>query len=570
MPEAVQRRYESAAQSLSSSSEFSPTTDTPSTRTSSSRPRSLLFNQAMAWLSRSPTTPSRPASPTHSSSSARSPKSSKSPKSPRAKPKSTVATPPASPPTTSTALPPLPSSKPTRDESPKPAVRSKEYEQALMDPEVYTGTVSRAKLVNVRNPDRMSPGSVPSRSKASGSPPQLQIRTGPKMTATPRRSSLKRSAHDIPPSPSFPPSAIAPFNRLVGEQSTLPPFDPQLLAGPPPPGTYSKNSLVTLETSSMTMRTTIDTLTSRPSLLAQYILSLCPSPPSGPPKVPSEVIHIFLDRPSPPYHIILSYLRLPRSSHNDLPALPRAVQLPSRSQTTSMIGVSKLEALLDLRDEACWLGLEELEAMCETELRNAGLVKPKQATIAEETEPPASSESDLPATTVSSAASATPSFSSSHNETVIVFPPARNIPTPPLSSEDSDARPSARPRPSTTPTPTSVAPSIVVPRARPTQHRLPTSPYLESRPLPAVPPSSLRLESVRRGSAPSIIAVPSAKPVSMSRLTGSLTEEEKARRAKEKLSEALRLRRMNGGSPNAGPASPTRTTFPAASPGRYL
>ncbi|KZO93743.1 hypothetical protein CALVIDRAFT_539656 [Calocera viscosa TUFC12733] len=516
----------------------------------------------MAWLSRSANSASRPASPTQSASGIRSPKSPKSPR----KSRTAVGTPPASPPSASSALPTAPAAKPSKDAPRKPATRSKEYEQALMDPEVYTGTVTRAKLVNVRT-DGMSPGSGAARSKGSGSSAQLHIRTPPpRTTATPRRSSLKRSGHDVPPSPSFPPIAVAPFNRLIADQSALPPFEPQLLVGPPPPGTYSKNSLVTLETSSMTMRTTIDTLTSRPSQLAQHILSLCPNPPSGPAKVPSETLHIFLDRPSPPYHIILAYLRLPRSQTNELPALPRAVQLPSHSQTTSMIGVSKLEALLDLRDEARWLGLEELEAMCETELRNAGLVKPKQATIAEEAEPRASSESEAPATTASSAASVTPSFSSSRDETNIVLAQARNFPTPPASSEESDVTPMVRPRPATTPTPTSVAQSA---GARPVPRRFPAGSYLESRPLPAIP----RLATGgtgRRGSAPSTVAVPAARAALKSTSSVSLTEEEKARRAKEKLSEALRLRRMNAGTPPAAPPSPTRDTVVASSPGRYL
>ncbi|EJU06039.1 hypothetical protein DACRYDRAFT_112829 [Dacryopinax primogenitus] len=567
MPEVLRRRNDSPPQPLSSTGDCSPSTDENSSRAPSSRPRSQLFNfdKAMAWLSRTPATPTRPTSPTQSTTSG-----GRSPRSPPSKPpRSSLSTPPASPKAKAPPLPTQPAARPSRDELRKTTVRSKESEQALMDPEAYT--INRAKLVNLRPVIDTSP---PSTIRRAGGPPTAQSRPSVK-PLTPCRSSLKRSTNDVPPSPSFPPSSIVPFNRLVLEPSALPPFEPQLLAGPPQSGTYSRNSLVTLETSSMTMRTTIDTLTSRPSLLAHYILELCPNPPSGPPKVPTETLHIFLDRPSSPYNIILSYLRLPRSRDNSLPALPRAVQLPSHSQTTSMVGVSKLEALLDLRDEARWLGLEELEAMCEEELRTAGLVKPtKHATIAEET------ESDLPPTTASSVASAAPSLSSHEGEISPIIPPERSIPTPPTSS-DSDLTPPARTRsPPTTPS-ANAGRATTVARARPVPRRQPSNSYQGSRPLPAIPTS--QASSERRSSEPATNGLPTAKAQTLapdSKTAPSLTEDEKAHRAREKLSEALSLRRRNAGSIIHSPIIGLAALAPeprssiasegSLSPGRYL
>jgi hypothetical protein len=61
------------------------------------------------------------------------------------------------------------------------------------------------------------------------------------------------------------------------------------------------------------------------------------------------------------YAHILSYLRTPLSTPEHPAIVPRAVQLGSSSRT-------RLEALLELRDEANYLGLEELFRLCNDEL----------------------------------------------------------------------------------------------------------------------------------------------------------------------------------------------------------
>lgn len=59
---------------------------------------------------------------------------------------------------------------------------------------------------------------------------------------------------------------------------------------------------------------------------------------------------------------ILSYLRTPVSTPECPAVLPRAAQLTSSSS-------SRLEALLELRDEARYLDLDELYKLCSDELR---------------------------------------------------------------------------------------------------------------------------------------------------------------------------------------------------------
>jgi hypothetical protein len=74
-------------------------------------------------------------------------------------------------------------------------------------------------------------------------------------------------------------------------------------------------------------------------------------------------IHIFLDRPSAPYAHILSYLRTPLFNSEHPAIIPRAVQLASSSR-------ARLQALLELRDEANYLGLDELFKLCNEEICN--------------------------------------------------------------------------------------------------------------------------------------------------------------------------------------------------------
>ncbi|KAF8591526.1 hypothetical protein K439DRAFT_904102 [Ramaria rubella] len=166
--------------------------------------------------------------------------------------------------------------------------------------------------------------------------------------------------------------------------------------------------MVTLDTSASSLRTTYATLTSRPSHLADYLRTLARSAHErskssfrdtlveqdeeyddndeddghrlSAPNTPfaslfaahlasagllpqsAGMIHLFLDRPSAPYTHILTYLRSPPSA---TPTLPRAASLGPRTPHAP----ERLEALLELRDEAKYLGLDELHKLCCDELR---------------------------------------------------------------------------------------------------------------------------------------------------------------------------------------------------------
>ncbi|KAJ7591043.1 hypothetical protein C8J56DRAFT_551039 [Mycena floridula] len=171
-----------------------------------------------------------------------------------------------------------------------------------------------------------------------------------------------------------------------------PAFKPLLLSDLPSFLVDRSKVIVTLETCTATFRTTLETLTSRPSYLASYMESLFPrarsdstassvystadsddistfrrhlasegllaTKPSQVARSPCSV-HIFLDRSSSPYGMILNYLRTPVGQD----ALPRAVQLPKNSS-------SPFELLLELRDEASYLGLEDLSKLCTEEIRH--------------------------------------------------------------------------------------------------------------------------------------------------------------------------------------------------------
>lgn len=126
---------------------------------------------------------------------------------------------------------------------------------------------------------------------------------------------------------SFPP--VPPLPDILHAQQPVPPFDP-ILMSPPPGAIHMKDAakvIVILETSTMTHRTTLKTLISRPSRLATYLKTLIPSNPrdSDTESIYSHVsdidmtfnsifhnhlnsgslsqastMHIFLDRPSEP------------------------------------------------------------------------------------------------------------------------------------------------------------------------------------------------------------------------------------------------------------------------------
>ncbi|KAI0036769.1 hypothetical protein K488DRAFT_81759 [Vararia minispora EC-137] len=98
-----------------------------------------------------------------------------------------------------------------------------------------------------------------------------------------------------------------------------------------------------------------------PSIFKQHLAAsgLLPSSPVASVRpAPVTRMHIFLDRPSEPYEHVLAYLRSP-----DQPAiLPTTLHLlPYTAAATA--------SLVAVRDEAAYLGLADLSALCTTELR---------------------------------------------------------------------------------------------------------------------------------------------------------------------------------------------------------
>ncbi|KAG8746784.1 hypothetical protein FRC10_003767 [Ceratobasidium sp. 414] len=205
------------------------------------------------------------------------------------------------------------------------------------------------------------------------------------------RQPLLRSALK-PPSPTKPTSGPflpllpppRPSSKETPLASPLPPFHPVLLSGVPVYPVPPSQVIVTLETSTLSQRTTVATLISRPSRLASYLQALVPSAgkesssvdPSfsslfaahlaqaglAPQTQASHLgpIHIFLDRPSAPYAHVLTYLRAGPSAAG---VLPRAAGLALSTDP------NRVEALCELRDEARYLELSELAELCDKELR---------------------------------------------------------------------------------------------------------------------------------------------------------------------------------------------------------
>ncbi|KAH9853490.1 hypothetical protein C2E23DRAFT_859066 [Lenzites betulinus] len=208
---------------------------------------------------------------------------------------------------------------------------------------------------------------------------------------------LARPVSPLRPQPKTMPSSSAtdyftPAPSARGSVLNAPPQSPfdAILVSPVPNSTLEPSKIiVSLETSTATHRTTMATLVSRPSHLASFLLGLFPSADSDARSVystnsdvessfnsifhhhlassgvlthASSNLHIFLDRPSAPYAHVLTYLRSPHSTPESPATLPHAARLNGSS--------GRLEALLELRDEACHLGLDELERLCNEELRH--------------------------------------------------------------------------------------------------------------------------------------------------------------------------------------------------------
>ncbi|KAJ6485115.1 hypothetical protein C8R47DRAFT_548060 [Mycena vitilis] len=161
-----------------------------------------------------------------------------------------------------------------------------------------------------------------------------------------------------------------------------PAFNPILISEIPSSMADRSRIIVSLETCTETYKTTLDTLSSRPSHLSSYIASLLGRRRSD--SMASSVystesadmstyhrhlaaqglvpqssfsLHIFLDRPSDPYVHILNYLRSPCAS----PEGPEV--LPPRAARAG------LDTLLELRDESAYLGLDGLRKLCIEEIR---------------------------------------------------------------------------------------------------------------------------------------------------------------------------------------------------------
>ncbi|KAF7332109.1 hypothetical protein MKEN_00091600 [Mycena kentingensis (nom. inval.)] len=193
----------------------------------------------------------------------------------------------------------------------------------------------------------------------------------------PLRTSLKpnkpESVESVPALPAAFVPAVAPFHAI-------------LLSDPPLPTADRSQVVVSLETSTATLRTTLSTLCARPSHLARYIAanfgrrrsdsdaSSVYSTASANDDMsvyrrhltsqgllsqtrPSPTVHLFLDRPSEPYVHILNYLRTLEPTEGQGPEL-----LPPRAAQAS------LDVLIELRDEASFLGLDGLYRLCVDEI----------------------------------------------------------------------------------------------------------------------------------------------------------------------------------------------------------
>ncbi|TFK55931.1 hypothetical protein OE88DRAFT_1652461 [Heliocybe sulcata] len=244
---------------------------------------------------------------------------------------------------------------------------------------------------------------------ASKSSPDLLLRSLPSASTTslpapptrappspPMRPALKnaRTSSGSPPHSGYFPAVPAVPAHLAAA-APQPPFEAILVSSVPSAVIDTSKIIVTLETNTASYRTSFTTLTSQPSHLTSYLKSVVAKKSqedeedqdrqsmrlsyasdaassfnsifhhhltaSGLLSQSTSSIHVFLDRPSAPYPHILAYLRSPG------PGLPRHVQLSSCTSRTD--ASARLDALLDLRDEAAYLGLDDLQRLCTDEIR---------------------------------------------------------------------------------------------------------------------------------------------------------------------------------------------------------
>ncbi|KAG6811310.1 hypothetical protein H0H92_008022 [Tricholoma furcatifolium] len=220
------------------------------------------------------------------------------------------------------------------------------------------------------DPDYLDAAKPPRPTRAPPSAPPVSL-----------RSSLK--ARPVQQTDSM--ATVPPLPAHLSTSPLPPPFQPILVSEVPSGPLDPSKIIVTLETSTATHKTTLATLKSRPSHLSAYLSSLFPPNRDS---VASSVyshasedmsayrhhltsqgllqssfgVHIFLDRSSTPYPHILGYLRSPLASPDVPECLPRGISMMSSSH--------RLESLLELRDEAAYLGLEGLHKMAVDEIRN--------------------------------------------------------------------------------------------------------------------------------------------------------------------------------------------------------
>lgn len=265
----------------------------------------------------------------------------------------------------------------SRRESPVPRRESPTPSQASAVPSALRTLHSSKSYSHLQTSPRKATASPPPRAP----PMPLNLASS--------RQPLLRSALSKPPSPTK--TTSGPFlpllpppkaEKVTPPSSPLPPFHPVLMSSVPTHPAPPSQIIVTLETSTVSQRTTVATLISRPSRLASYLQALVPSANKDDSDssfsslfaahlaqaglVPqaqtsySGPIQIFLDRPSAPYAHILTYLR---SGTNVSGVLPRAASLALNSDP------ARVEALCELRDEARYLELSELVELCDKELR---------------------------------------------------------------------------------------------------------------------------------------------------------------------------------------------------------
>ncbi|KAJ7276460.1 hypothetical protein B0H12DRAFT_991542, partial [Mycena haematopus] len=243
--------------------------------------------------------------------------------------------------------------------------------------------------------------SPPTSTRSSSSEEEDEIPSppdSPPLPPIPSEENLHSSSTPLPCSPSLSPldqivhvdvsSAVPPLPANISSSPAPPPFNPILVSEAPPSTADLSRVIISLETCTATFKTTLDTLSSRPSRLSSYIASLFGRRRSDslassvystesadlstyrqhlvsqgllPQSSPS--VHIFLDRPSDPYVHILGYLRSPRTSDGLEVLAPRVAR-------------AGLDSLLELRDEAAYLGLDDLHKLCVEEIRQQHRPRP--------------------------------------------------------------------------------------------------------------------------------------------------------------------------------------------------